>query len=204
MPPLTYLDPALIDRMFSEGIPYQDITPPTTRWEDFQPVFSRLPALEQDIVTLFYKFNKLERHIGKILGLTQSAVSIRLKRARERLQYLRDVEQLPMDSLRALAKRGWRWQRLLQTVESLLRTTNQMETGMAMGVKQCTVSARIKNYRRTMTRLLNKIPGDHILRDGITILDFVCNGHRKLHEIVYQRYARPSFVRFTEEQAIDT
>jgi predicted transcriptional regulator len=57
-------------------------------------VLARLPVIEQDIVQLYFFHNKTEVVIARLLGLSQQAVSYRLRVAYRRLRFLLDQPEI--------------------------------------------------------------------------------------------------------------
>jgi len=62
--------------------------------EAVSPWLHRLPAVEQDMLRLYYQEGLRQVQIARIFGMTQAAVSHRLSRARVRLQWLQTVPLL--------------------------------------------------------------------------------------------------------------
>jgi DNA-directed RNA polymerase specialized sigma24 family protein len=200
---LLYIDPHQLDHRFSEGIPYQDAHYSTLRWDEIAPVLSRLPALEQDILTLYYRYKKYERDISSILGITQGAVSTRISRALQRLQYIREVDRLPdVSILEHLFPEKIISQRMYHTIVSLIETTCQSETARRLHVAQTTVAQRMRTAEHRLRYYHARHPNNSLYRDCLQIVKFVNCSYRKLHEITYSRFKRPDYVRFTHEQAL--
>jgi RNA polymerase sigma factor (sigma-70 family) len=63
--------------------PLIDPVLPDDGWCEVEPALNRLPKAQRDCLTEFYANGKTQEEIGQKLGLTYSAVSLRLKAARE-------------------------------------------------------------------------------------------------------------------------
>lgn len=75
-----------------------------TVWLELEPYLDMIPALEADILTLLYKLEKNERDVGWIFGFTQAACSYRVKRAKERIRFIRDLPKISDEELRMVLR----------------------------------------------------------------------------------------------------
>lgn len=98
--------------------------------EKFRDLFFLLPEVEQRIIEYFYYKRMSQKEIADIFGMTQGAVSSRLKRARKRMLYFEEFKAyhwentfdedlgsifgpLDMEVLRHMAKTGGQTQTAL-------------------------------------------------------------------------------------------
>lgn len=70
-------------------------------WRDLEALLPRLPVRDQDILRLTLRQGLCQRQVGRLLGITQCAVSYRMLRIRIRLAWLRTVPALDEDALNA-------------------------------------------------------------------------------------------------------
>lgn len=72
-----------------------------------EELLKRIPPVERDVIELHFFANKSQEQVGEMLGLTQQAVSLRLKRAKERLAFLLDHPRLTADEIKRDFRRLW-------------------------------------------------------------------------------------------------
>jgi predicted transcriptional regulator len=82
-----------------DAIKYQDMKLSTIRFEDIEPFLNKLPPREIDLLTLYRKFGKNQKDIARMFSVTQGAVSSRLKRALDRLKFLRDLPKITEEEI---------------------------------------------------------------------------------------------------------
>jgi len=99
---LRRMDSAKFESMYSEADALQYGRVGSMPWKQIQPFLSRLPAREIDLLTLYRKYGKNQKDIARIFSVTQGAVSSRIKRAGERLQFLRDLPKISDDEINKL------------------------------------------------------------------------------------------------------
>ena len=91
------IDSNKFDNMYSQekdAIKYQDMKLSTISFEEIEPFLNKLPPREIDLLTLYRKFGKNQKDIARMFSVTQGAVSSRLKRALDRLKFLRDLPKI--------------------------------------------------------------------------------------------------------------
>ncbi len=66
-----------------------------------EPLLERIPAREADLIQLYFSQDKRQAEIAEIFGITQAAVSYRLARGIQRLQFLIAVPNVTEDAMRA-------------------------------------------------------------------------------------------------------
>lgn len=92
-------EPSEIAERFSnekslEPLPEMDEDWKESRLEEIKSTLDYLPDTEADFVRLYYFRDKKQMDIAKIFDVTQAAVSYRLQRAKQRLQFLIDMPDL--------------------------------------------------------------------------------------------------------------
>ncbi len=86
----------LIDQNLAAEVE-EDLTTQVQNGMDFSSItryFSRIPAREGDLLTLYYMNKMKQEQIAKLFGITQAAVSYRLHRGIKRIQFLRTIPEL--------------------------------------------------------------------------------------------------------------
>lgn len=68
--------------------------------EVIQPLLSRIPEREADLIQLYYIQKKRQADIAEIFGVTQAAISYRLDRGLQRIRFLLSIPTLEEDDLR--------------------------------------------------------------------------------------------------------
>jgi len=71
----------------------------TPRLEKIKSVLDRLPDRENDLIRLYFFLDKKQMDIAEIFGITQAAVSYRIKRALDRIRFLVDMPDLDKDDI---------------------------------------------------------------------------------------------------------
>lgn len=92
-------DNSKFENMYSEGIKYDQIKLSTITYEEIEPYLSKLPAREVDLLTYYRKYGKNQKDIARMFSVTQGAISSRLKRAVDRLKFLRDLPKISGDDI---------------------------------------------------------------------------------------------------------
>ena len=69
------------------------------RLEKIKSVLHLLPGRETDLVSLYFFHDKKQMDIAEIFGITQAAVSYRIKRALDRIKFLVEMPDLSKDDI---------------------------------------------------------------------------------------------------------
>lgn len=101
------LDPAEMATRFStedviEPIHGQDEEWKTPRLDKIRSVIEHLPPRERDLIQLYYFTDKKQTDIADIFGITQAAVSYRLKRALDRIKFLVELPEMTQEEVESL------------------------------------------------------------------------------------------------------
>jgi predicted transcriptional regulator len=99
---LRRMDSNKFDNMFSfdkDAIKYQEMKLSTITFEEIEPFLNKLPPREIDLLTYYRKYGKNQKDIARIFSVTQGAVSSRLKRAMQRLRFLRDLPKITEEEI---------------------------------------------------------------------------------------------------------
>jgi len=156
---------------------------------------SNLPKMEQTLIGLFMR-NEKQKDIGKILGITQGAVSSRLGRAITRLKYLRELSAInfnqffkDMDKISSPLE--------MEIIKGLVETSCQTETAWRINARYNLKGLKKMNQVKVRHRLeiilknLKEV-GNHIRvykRHSVT-LDKVMKSLYILHEVKLPHFDR--------------
>jgi hypothetical protein len=127
----------LIDRL--SGAPEEEPEPDSaTDWRarlpELQHLLQMLPAVEQDLLHLSHQGMR-QVDLAQLFGLTQAAISYRVRRARERLLFLRDFPQPSLEEMqRDLA--GVLDPQYIIVLWDMSGTTSQTHTAARLGWTQ--------------------------------------------------------------------
>jgi len=101
MSSLKIVDNISIEKRYSneDGIQYGEILGSSVTPDDFENLISQLPDRERDLIDLYYRERKNQKDIAKMFGVTQGAVSSRLIRAKERLEFLRKMPKITSEDI---------------------------------------------------------------------------------------------------------
>lgn len=132
---------ALWDGLVGTGVPDPGI----------DSVLDFLPELEAEIIHLFCVEQKSQKEIAEIMKLSQSTVSYRMRRTREKLRYLLLIKsidvQVLVDSM-VFLREGER-----KILFDLIHRVNQDQVGKANGVRQSTVKWILTKTIRRLSAL---------------------------------------------------
>ena len=121
------MDPFEIQNRFSsEDYSFYRLNESSFRLEDFQTFIDKLPERERDLLEMYFKKKKKQKEIAVFFGVTQGAISHRLSRAIERLEFLRDMPKLTV-GLDVLLK-GHFEDFEVDLINCMVQTTCQSET----------------------------------------------------------------------------
>lgn len=126
-------------RLLEEEEPNTDLL--AKRLERLDHILERLPKIEADAIYLHYAKGKRQCDIAHIFGVTQAAVSYRLKRARKRLAFFLMVPPLTSEQIRDTLKDHFK----SSDIDILVRlheTTCQSQVAHDLGISQGRVRHR--------------------------------------------------------------
>jgi len=98
------IDPQVLSGRFSNDDILEPLPGMDEDWRDvhldkIKLVIDRLPDREADLVRLYFFMSKKQTDIAEIFGITQAAVSYRLKRALDRLRFLVELPDATKDDI---------------------------------------------------------------------------------------------------------
>jgi predicted DNA-binding protein YlxM (UPF0122 family) len=89
------IDPKLVEATFHiDTAEFDEFQEDAAFFEAFRPYLERLPPKEYDLIELYYKKGKRQKDIAVLFQVSQGAISHRIARAKERLEFLRDLPKI--------------------------------------------------------------------------------------------------------------
>jgi len=137
------------------------------QWESVR----RLSTLEQEIARDYYRNDLTQAQIGLRHGMTQAAVSTRLSKINERLEWVQHLPPIPTSDLTELLTPEFNSSTPILT--TLYETTCQSETAVRMGCSQGKV-------RHQLHKAVDKL--ETLVESGRTDLEEVLRGLRTIRD----------------------
>lgn len=129
----------------------------TPRLEKIKSVLDRLPDRENDLIRLYFFLDKKQMDIAEIFGITQAAVSYRIKRALDRIRFLVDMPDLNQDEIYEFMEPIMPTTLDAQIFKEMYDTTCQSEVANRLDVTQGRVRHRfIKHLRHLGETFLDR------------------------------------------------
>jgi predicted transcriptional regulator len=159
-------------------------------WEDIQPYLDRLPLVDQDVIDMHLRLGKTQRDIARILGVAQSAVSQRLKRAKKRLAYIGYISTIDTE---ALARDLARWLSPLEIVIilTMMDTTCQTRTAALLNARHGWTGSEALTQTKVRQRFRGAM--DHLRDVSGPCYHLLCtiqDNLGALHTMVQPQFAR--------------
>ena len=148
------MDSSDIERRFSNEDRLQTLreTDPeevADRFEALQPYLARLPQREQDLLFMHFIMRKKQTELGLIFNRTQAAISYRIKKAIERLQFLMSIPDVDEDDIRRDLAEIFGEEDLAIMV-GMFHHTCQTQVARDLGSNQCFIRHRFHKNIRTL------------------------------------------------------
>jgi len=199
-PNLKRIDSSEFEARFSSdrAIKYSDIYSSNIPFSELEStLLARLPKKELDLIYLSRRMKKNQKDIAKIFGVTQGAVSSRLKRAEQRLDFLRRLPKISDDEL-ANALSPYFGSIEIEIMKCMIKTTCQSETAIIVNNKfnlleekkkmtQVKVRHRFEKCINELSELLKIHPE---LRKYYDLLIFIRKNPYMLHEVKLPHFDR--------------
>lgn len=121
-------------------------------------VLDKLPDREADLVRLYFFLDKRQTDIAEIFGITQAAVSYRLKRALDRIRFLVEMPDLNGDEIYLILEDCFHVQTDVDIFSEMFFSTCQSDVAEKLGITQGRVRHRfIKQIRHFGLIYLDKL-----------------------------------------------
>ena len=191
-----------IDARFSNenSIRYGEFFNESISFEDIRPFLNRLPPREYDLVELYCVYEKNQKDIAKMFGVTQGAISSRLSRAKKRLIFLRNLPKITEEEIdRDLSKLFEETER--EIIKFMMKTTCQSKTAQLLNEKYNYTDEKRKmtqvKVRHRFEKCLNKLDEEsrhhQEYRKYFHLLKFIKKNLYLLHEVVLPHFDRGQF-----------
>lgn len=196
---LRRIDSATFESMYSEkdAIQYGEFRIGNMSFEEIEPYLHKLPPREIDLVTLYRKYGKNQKDIAKMFDVTQGAISSRLRRAADRLQFLRDLPRITDDDIDVHLTKIFTDPKEIAIIKCMKDTTCQSKTAELVnkqfGLKDGDIMTQVK-VRHRFEKCLNKL---NILKEKdqkylrfYLLLTYIKKNLYKLHEVKLPHFDR--------------
>lgn len=135
--------------------------------ERIRGVIDYLPDREADLISLYFFFNKKQTDIAEIFGITQAAVSYRIRRAIERIKFLVEMPTLTKEEIFDCLIGVFPTKTDVHIFQEMLDTTCQSETAERLGISQGRVRHRfLTNLKHLGVVVAERVDGwlssDHV------------------------------------------
>jgi predicted transcriptional regulator len=149
------IDPSELSTRFStddtlEPIHVVDDSWVLPRLEKIKSVLDRLPAREADLIRLYFFLDKKQMDIAEIFGITQAAVSYRIKRALSRIRFLVEMPDLDKEAIHDLMSEMMHTELDAHIFTEMYFITCQSEVANQLNVSQGLVRHRFIRLLRYM------------------------------------------------------
>ena len=103
-----------------------------------EPYLARLPDDEREAVTLYFREHRTQSEVGARLHMSQAAITVKLKRAQERIDFMGRAPEVTAPEIRA-ALTGILDPRDVEIMATMAETSSQLETSRLLGLPLATV-----------------------------------------------------------------
>jgi len=204
---LRRIDSVKFENMYSDrdAIKYGELRIGNMSFEDIEPYLHKLPPREIDLVTLYRKYGKNQKDIAKIFSVTQGAVSSRLRRAADRLKFLRDLPKITDQEIETQLSKIFQDKMEIEIIKCMKNTTCQSKTASLInekfnlvGEKERMTQVKVRHrFEKCLTKLALLKETEPKYDRFYNLLNFIKNNLYALHEVVLPHFARSSHVVFS-------
>lgn len=210
---LRRIDSVKFESMYSEkdAISYGEYRIGNMSFEEIEPYLHKLPPREIDLVTLYRKYGKNQKDIARMFDVTQGAISSRLRRAADRLQFLRDLPKITDDEIEsnlstvidAEGKRVFS-DCEIEIIKIMKETTCQSATAIIVNKKfklkggEVMTQVKVRHRFEKCLAKLEELKGEEskYLR-FYNLMVFIKKNLYKLHEVLLPHFSKPASVLFS-------
>jgi DNA-binding MarR family transcriptional regulator len=191
--------------MYSEkdAIKYGEYRIGNMSFEEIEPYLHKLPPREIDLVTLYRKYGKNQKDIARIFDVTQGAVSSRLRRAAERLQFLRDLPKISDEEIDLHLSKIFT-EHEVEIIKCMKETTCQSKTAelvnFKFGLKNGEGMTQVKvrhRFEKCLTKLAHLKENDPKYLRFYTLLMFIKKNLYMRHEVLLPHFNRSAYAIFS-------
>lgn len=191
------IDNVKFESMYSErdAIKYGECRIGNMSFEEIEPFLYKLPSREIDLVTLYRKYGKNQKDIAKMFSVTQGAISSRLRRAADRLQFLRDLPKISDEDIdRVLGSLFSKME--IEIIKGMKETTCQSKTAELINekyhlvdVKERMTQVKVRHrFEKCLIFLKEKKTPEY--QKFYNLLFFIKKNLYKLHEVRLPHFDR--------------
>lgn len=167
------------------------------KFEDFLPYIKQLPQREIDLLDMYFKKEKKQKEIADFFGVTQGAVSHRIKRAKKRLLFLRDMPKIhgSLDSI--LGDHFDPFE--IDLIQLMIETTCQSKTAEILNSKynlygkdvmtQVKIRHKFDRYIKKLEKIKDTVD-DKEISDCYELIKYIKSNLYMLHEVVLPHFDR--------------
>jgi predicted transcriptional regulator len=204
---LRRIDSVKFESIYSEkdAIRYDELRIGNMSFEDIEPFLHKLPPREIDLVTLYRKYGKNQKDIAKMFSVTQGAVSSRLRRAADRLQFLRDLPKITDAEIESHLSKIFDDPIEIEIIKCMKDTTCQSRTAVLInekfhltGEKERMTQVKVRHRFEKCLALLGSLKDtDPKYLRFYTLLSFIKKNLYKLHEVKLPHFDRGKYAVFS-------
>lgn len=203
---LRRIDSVKFESMYSEkdAIKYGEFRIGNMSFEEIEPYLHKLPPREIDLVTLYRKYGKNQKDIAKIFDVTQGAVSSRLRRAADRLQFLRDIPKISEEDIDNNLTKIFPNPIEIEIIKYMKETTCQSKTaelinkkfGLKDGQEMTQVKVRHR-FEKCLAKLSDLKDKDPSYLKFYNLMVFIKKNLYMLHEVRLPHFEKCRFAVFS-------
>jgi predicted DNA-binding protein YlxM (UPF0122 family) len=183
------IDPHEIQKRFSsDEHSFYKLDGKSFKFEDFLPYISKLPQREIDLIEMYFRKEKKQKEIADFFGVTQGAISHRIKRAKKRLLFLRDMPKINEDIKDILEDHFEPFE--IDLIILMVETTCQSKTAEILNTryklkdKQIMTQVKIRHkFDRYLKKLEKLKKGNPQLEDCYRLIVYIKKNLYMLHEV---------------------
>lgn len=204
---LRRIDNVKFENIYSENdaIKYEDFRIGNVSFEDIEPFLHKLPAREIDLVTLYRKYGKNQKDIAKMFSVTQGAISSRLRRVADRLQFLRDLPNISDHEIDECLSPIFKEPIEIAIIKCMKETTCQSRTAQLINErfklvdeKKRMTQVKVRHrFEKCLIHLNTLKDTDPKYLRFYTLLAFIKKNLYKLHEVKLPHFDRGKFAVFS-------
>ena len=203
---LRRIDSVKFESMYSEkdAIRYGEFRIGNMSFEEIEPYLDKLPPREIDLVTLYRKYGKNQKDIAKIFDVTQGAVSSRLRRAADRLQFLRDLPKISDEEIDLQLSKIFTEPIEIAIIKCMRATTCQSKTAKIINEQFELKNGAVMTQVKVRHRFLKCLAKLEVLKENDpkyvkfhSLLLFIKNNLYLLHEVKLPHFQKASHVVFS-------
>lgn len=173
------------------------------KFEDFIPYISKLPQREIDLIEMYYRKEKKQKEIADFFGVTQGAISHRIKRAKKRLLFLRDMPKINENIKCVLEEYFDEFE--IDLIILMIETTCQSKTAEILNnrfkldgknvMTQVKIRHKFDRYLKKLEKIKN---GNKQLEDCYELIIYIKSNLYMLHEVILPHFDKGFSVVYDE------